>query len=194
MLHVKWNKTALFAITMLMHPAYTFTTLYAPVKNGIQKVNNTLEDFFSTENTDLYNQHVAKISNVFSELKKVIKELLQKDNSKYTKQICALGVTVQKKLEGVIVVLNEYKNVPVKGLTHIKLGNALTGACDITQTFQVVTKKIKILKALAQKEQNSQMIKELDELIVALAEIDAIWQKKSNGELLKGLSHRLKHR
>ncbi len=190
MLHFKWNKTAFFTVTMLMHPAYTCTTLYQPIENGIQKVNNTLESFFSTENNGSYNEHITKISDVISDLEKVIKELLRKDNSKYTKRICALGIMVQKKLQEIITVLKKYKGAePKKALW---LGKDLTSACNITQTFQIVTKKIKILKAIAQKEQNAQIIKELNGLIKTLTEIDAIWQKKTTGILLKGLSHRLK--
>ena len=130
--------------------------------------------------------HVKKIDEILTKLDTTINQLFRNDESKYTKQICALGKMVKAKLQNVLIVLKKHKNDGA-----LRLGWALNKACDVTKVFTSITERIQLLKVVAQKENNTQMVANLNNLLKALQEIDAIWKKKDADCLYKGLSHRL---
>ena len=189
MLHSKFGKTALVAITLLLHPAYTCTTMYAPVENGIKQVSNALEEFFSTENNETYVAHCEKIKSILAQLNDIINKVAHADQSKYTKQICLLGKSVQKDLLKVIAVLEKNKN---RGPAYFMLvAKDLRNACDVTKVFASVKERITLLKKVAQKENNPEMIKNLDGLLKALSLVDKTWQSMGTSDLTFGLKHRM---
>lgn len=186
------KKISLLTLSLLLHPANIGATLYLPTKKGIEKISSHLEYFFSKNDMKSYNEHLNNIELALKELDSIINNLIRKDNSKYTKEICTLAKIVQCNLSKILTVLKKYRHSEPNNA--FKLASEIKNTCNVAELFTNIKNHLTKLIRVAQKENNKAMISNLESLKNALENIDNTWKYTGNSTLLTGLMHRMRQK